>query len=88
MIFKSIKEEKKSYLTNLFKGQGEMREKIYTKVFGTSKPKFSYTHEVIVIHTTLLTRRMYQIDPPEFVATSKSGEDFYEFVLSSITPDM
>ena len=37
---------------------------------------------------TLLTRKMYQIDPPEIVTASKSGEDFYEFFLSSIPPDM
>ena len=67
----AIKKEEGSYFLKLIQIKDEAKEKMYSRLFGSTKPGFSYVHEVIVAHLTLITTMLYEMENEKFQQISK-----------------
>ena len=61
MLMISIQEEKESYLNRLYQKIGDSRQKIYSKVYGSTEKKYSYINEIVIGHTFLVTETLYEV---------------------------
>ena len=61
-LAQSLKEPENSYLNNALSAMSRLQGLVHSKIFGTGKSCYSFVDEVVVIHMTLITERLYMID--------------------------
>jgi len=59
-LIDAIKTEEESYLNNLFEKIAGVRKKFQMKMIGAKSDKYSYVSEVVTMHMTLITKKMYE----------------------------
>ena len=62
----------------------KIKEKVFSKAFGSTELEFSYVDEVMTIHIMLITKTLFETEYEEFQKILMKEDRFYKMILESI----
>ena len=86
-LVKALKSEEESYINKAEKMISNAKDFIYSRFFGSSQNQYSFVDKLVVMHMTLVTKSLYEVESEEFKKLSKNKKAFFEFILKVIQPD-